>query len=140
MKKTVLTFAAIAGLSTFTFGQKIKIPAAVQTSFEKQYPGTPAKWENEHGKYEANFKHNGHELSALYDASGTLEETETEIPVSQLPASVTKYIVEHQLGKIKEASKITKANGTIEYEAEVKAGDALFNEAGNFIKIEKEEE
>jgi hypothetical protein len=38
--------------------------------------------------------------------------------------------------KISEAGKVTDANGKISYEAEVKGKDLVFDENGNFVKID----
>jgi hypothetical protein len=58
-----------------------------------------------------------------------------EVPVNDLPASVKEYVKEHKNGAtIKEASRITDANGKISYEAEVKGRDLIFDESGKFIK------
>ncbi|MBS0646502.1 MAG: PepSY-like domain-containing protein [Verrucomicrobia bacterium] len=138
MKKSILVAALALGLGTAAFAQKNEVPVAVKTAFEKQYPGIKAKWDDENGKYEAGFKYQGQEMSAVYAATGTLEETEVEIPIKNLPAAVHSYVADHKMGKIKEAAKITKANGTVEYEAEVKGGDAIFNADGKFIKIVKD--
>ena len=145
MKKLLgLGIIAIA-LSTSAFAQKKvhshhkdEVPKAVKEAFNKQYPGIMAKWDKEHGKYEADFKQGTTKMSVLYNANGKVEETETRIMESELPNNVTAYVAAHKLGDIKEASKIVKANGTVEYEAEIKAGDALFNSNGDFIKIMKD--
>ena len=117
------------------------MPAAVKTSFTKQYPGTIAEWEKEDGKYEAGFKQGGNNMSALFEANGTMTESEMDIKVSDLPASVLTYVKEHYKGKtIKEGAKITKADGTVNYEAEVDGKDVIFDAEGKFIKDEKEAE
>lgn len=150
MKKYLMLMVAAASITTASFAQKHEkheknekkehaiVPAAVKQAFEKQYPGTTAKWDNEDGKYEAGFKHNGHEMSVLYNANGTVDETEIEIPVSQLPAAATSYVTQHKMGKISEAAKITKANGEVNYEAEVKGKDVIFDAAGKFLKEVKD--
>ena len=128
------------------YAQKIdasKVPAAVKASFAKAYPGATAKWENEEGKFEAEFKVNGKEASAVFDANGTMEESEIEIKSSELPAPALAYVKEHYKGKsIKEATKITKKEGAITFEAEVDGKDVIFDAMGKFIKeikIEKED-
>lgn len=147
MKKYLMLMVAAAFITTATFAQNneknekkehANVPAAVKQAFEKQYPGTKAKWDNEDGKYEAGFKQNGHEMSVLYNANGTVEETEMEIPVTQLPAAATSYVTQHKMGKISEAAKITKANGEVNYEAEVKGKDVIFDAAGKFLKEVKD--
>ena len=116
-----------------------KVPAAVKASFAKQYPGVIAKWEKEDGKYEAGFKKDGNSMSALFEANGTMTESEMDIKVTDLPATVLAYVKEHYKGKtIKEGAKITKADGTVNYEAEVDGKDVIFDAAGKFLKEVKD--
>ena len=113
-----------------------KVPTAVKTSFAKDFPGNTPKWDKENSSYEANFKVNSKTMSVLYDANGIRQETETEINITELPSGVTDYITQNYKGKkIKEAAKITKADGEIDYEAEVNGKDLLFTKDGQFIKI-----
>ncbi len=115
------------------------VPAVVKTAFAKEYPGVVAKWEKENSKFEVNFKKDGKEMSALYEANGTLTETEASMKVTELPANVLSYVKEHYKGKtIKEASKITKATGIVNYEAEVSGMDVIFDASGKFIKEMKD--
>ena len=138
MKKLLMSVMAITAIVFAANAQKLdasKVPAAVKTSFAKQYPGITAKWEKEAGKYEAGFDQNGHEMSALFEPTGAMTESEMEIKVSELPATVMQYITAHHKGvTVKEASKITKANGEVNYEAEVKGKDLIFDANGKFLK------
>ena len=112
-----------------------KVPVPVKESFARQFPGAAAKWVKEDEKYEAGFKQGGHEMSAVFEASGTLTESEMEIPLAELPAAVKSYIKTHYNGaSIKEAAKITNATGKIEYEAAIKGKDIICDADGNFIK------
>ena len=78
-------------------------------------------------------------MSALYDASGNKTETEMDIKISGLPVAATDYITKNYKGeKIKEAAIITKANGEVNYEAEVKGMDLLFTKEGKFITTAKD--
>ncbi len=142
MKSISVLLAAIIFVSFTACGQKIdasKVPAAVKTSFAAKFPGAKVKWEKEDGKYEAGFTHQGHEMSALFQENGTMEESEMEINVTELPAAISAYITKHHPGvAIKEAAKITRSNGAIQYEAEVKGKDLIFDEKGNFLKETKD--
>ena len=143
MKKLILVTLVSGSLFNFTAcAQKLsadKVPATVKISFAKDFPGIITKWEKEKANYEANFKQNGKTMSALYDASGNKTETEMDIKISELPVTVTGYITKNYKGeKIKEAAIITKANGQINYEAEVKGIDLLFSKEGKFIKTVKD--
>lgn len=56
-----------------------------------------------------------------------------------LPASVAAYVTRNYPGaKIKEAGKVTHADGRITYEAEVNEKDLVFDESGKFVKIDED--
>jgi Putative beta-lactamase-inhibitor-like, PepSY-like len=137
--KRITFFAALLVVTSLSANaQKMdaaKLPAPVTAAFAKQFPGADARWDKEDLNYEAGFKQNGQNMSVLFDANGTVIETEVDIKVSTLPADVLNYVKEHYKGKtIKEGAKITKADGTITYEAEVAGKDLIFDAAGKFIK------
>jgi ribosome-associated toxin RatA of RatAB toxin-antitoxin module len=137
MKRTI---TAMLCLGAFTASaQKMdasKVPSAVTQQFSNSFGGaTGVKWEKEKsGDYEAEFTMGGQEMSATFDASGTLKETEREIEMSALPAGVSKYLSEHKLtGKVKEAAELKMADGSVRYEAEVRKQDLVFDAAGNLL-------
>jgi hypothetical protein len=142
MKNVTLALCGLIAAS-FSYGQKVKqadVPAAVKQAFEKKFSQVKeVKWEKEDGKYEVNFEQNSHEMSAVFTSSGSLEETEVEIKASELPSAIPTYLSKNYRGaKVKEAAKITKANGEVNYEAEVKGNDVIFDANGKFIKSVKE--
>jgi hypothetical protein len=144
MKKTVLMLA-VAVISLPACGQKLKekdVPAAVSSAFKHQFSeAKDVDWEKENGNYEAEFKNGKTEQSVVFDASGKLLETEVEIKEDALPAAVREYVTKNYKDqKIKEASKITDADGTVRYEAEIHGKDLLFDSNGNFIKEELEKD
>lgn len=144
MKNLLGLFFALS-ITIAACGQKLKekdVPAAVKEAFQKQFGGAKeVEWEKEEGKFEVEFEQNHKEMSALFTAAGLLEETEVEIKKEELPASVLSYVSQNYKGaKIKEAAKITKANGEINYEAEVKGKDLMFDENGNFLMAKEEKE
>ena len=138
MKKIIL--ALIVFISAYTFAQKSNPPAAAKAAFAKAYPGaTKVKWDKEDGGFEADFELKGKKMAATYDAKGVYQESEVAIQVSELPASVTAYMKEHYKGiTVKEAARITKANGAVNYEAAIKGKDVLFDANGKFIKEAKD--
>ena len=142
MKKLLITMLLHAGVLLSASAQKLeasKVPAPVKETFAKKFPGVTPGWENEKGKYEASFKSKGQSMSALFNADGSIVETEVGMKVSALPASVTAYVKEHYKGAtIKEAAKITKADGTVNYEAEVNKMDVIFDADGKFLKEEQD--
>jgi Putative beta-lactamase-inhibitor-like, PepSY-like len=142
MKKLIIMIVLIVATCMVVNAQKLglsKVPAAVKAAFAKQYPGVTTKWEKEDGQYEASFKQNGNSVSATYQANGSFIESEIDINVAELPASVLSYVKDHYKGKtIKEGAKITKADGTVNYEAEVNGKDVIFDAKGNFLKEMKD--
>ncbi len=140
MKKSFLLFAFVVianMLATAYPSSNDEIPKIVQDSFASRHPGIKAKWEKEDLKYEANFEKDGKEMSAVFDVSGKLLETEIEIEFESLPKTISEYLQKNNKGKIKEASKITNASGLITYEVEVGKSDLMFDAQGNFISENK---
>ena len=142
MKKLALSVIAICTIA-FANAQALnaaKVPNAVKGSCTKHFPDIKnVKWELENGQYEASFKKDGHDESAMFKKDGTFTESEVDIKVTELPSTVTPYIKEHYKGTpVKEASKITKANGEVNYEAAIKGKDVIFDANGKFIKGSKE--
>jgi hypothetical protein len=122
--------------------QKLKeseVPATVRATFEREYPNTKATWDKEGDGYEGEFKKDGKEMSVIIDGSGNITETETMIAVTDLPAPISDYMSKHYSGmKVEEAAKIIKADGDVNYEAEIKEKDIVFDANGNFLKEEKD--
>ncbi len=138
--KTIL-FASLFGISTLVVSpvlsaRPVDTPAAVKAAFAKLYPTVKnVKYSKENSDFEAEFTYNGHEMSAVFDAKGTLKETETEIAVSALPAAVRDYVAKQMPGKkIKEAAEIVDASGVKTYEAEVGGKDLMFDMAGKPLR------
>jgi len=124
------------------FGQKIKavdVPVAVKSTFGKQYPtAKEVKWNKENGNFEASFDLDKVDNSVLFDPSGEILETEVKIEINQLPKGIVDYVKTNYKASIKEAAKISDAQGAITYEAEVKGKDLIFDSRGKFIKETKD--
>lgn len=139
MKKLFLLPIVMISLAA-TAQENVKAPAAAKNAFAKSFTGAKkVKWEKEDGNYEVTFEQNGKEMSAIYNPKGLLQETEYAIKISELPASVTSYLKSHYKGvAVKDAAKITKADGTVLYEAGIKGKDVLFDVNGKFVKEAKD--
>ncbi|RFS26613.1 hypothetical protein DVR12_02160 [Chitinophaga silvatica] len=141
MKKSLLVLSTALLSVTIAFAQQknAAVPTVARQAFEKSFPGaTKVKWEKEKSDYEVNFMMSGKQMSVLYDNAGTLKETEEKIAISELPASAVAYVKQHHKNAaIKEAAKISKSDGTLNYEAEVNKTDLIFDQAGKFIRQEK---
>lgn len=144
MKILILTLAAAALLAPAAPAQKVaaaQVPAAALATFKQQFPTVKAvKWEKEGADYEAGFEMGKAEMSAVITAAGVLKETETEMPLAQLPAAVQKTLAaNYKAFKTTEAAKIvTAATGATTYEAEISRGgkhrDVMFNADGTEVK------
>jgi hypothetical protein len=143
MKKTnkVLSVAFAIGIFLASCGNNVlNVPANAKANFEKDFPGVNAKWNKEDSSFEASFKQNNNTMSATYDTNGNKLETEQDIDAAALPQTIKDYVSQNYKGEnIKEAAIITKANGEVNYEAEVKEKDLLFTKDGQFIKTTKED-
>jgi hypothetical protein len=157
--KTVITLAVfLTGISVIN-AQNLKeaeIPEQVKNAFQLKHPGIKdAEWEKEGENFEAKFNakkisvnmENGKSVktnigrSLLFSASGVLLQTEDEIKASELPLAINDYINKNLSGKkVNEAAKITDAEGKIMYEAEIGKEDYLFDDNGNFLKKEVEDD
>ncbi len=137
MKKILLSAVLLAAIAAAAFAGGEDAPAAVKTKFASLYPNVKkVKWSKEDGNYEAEFTLNNAETTATFDGSGSLLETETEIAVSALPKAAADYVAKTYAGeKIKEASKIVDSKNAVTFEAEVKAGDLIFDANGKFVKL-----
>ncbi|KQC00026.1 PepSY-like domain-containing protein [Pedobacter sp. Hv1] len=135
MKKIIVFLFLLCFVTTASFAQKLsakKVPAAITAAFAKNHASiTKVSWEMEKTNYEAGFMLNGKETSEVYTAQGVLVETEVAINVAELPEAVKMKL---KGKKVAEAAKITKADGTVVYEAEVGGKDLLFDAKGNMIK------
>jgi hypothetical protein len=116
------------------------VPVAVKNAFQKKFPNAKkVKWEKEKtNEYEASFKLDRKEVSALYLTDGKLIEVETEIFDTELPKPVAEILNKKYPNiKISEVSKIERSDNSIVYEAELKIGgkkiDLLFDEKGNVL-------
>ena len=130
MKKLFLLFLLGAGLSIDAPAQRNyndEIPAAVRTAFTQQFPGTEASWAKEGDQYVAHFRQKRLDMNIRYNAEGAVTRMEEEIKVWQLPLPVIEYMEQHYGDTPKEAAKVTRANGEINYEAQVNGKEVVFD-------------
>jgi hypothetical protein len=142
MKKIILSLLMALTVTGIAIAQKVKsavVPAAVKTALSAKYPAAAkVTWEKEKGNFEANWGgKSGEDMSVQFTPDGTFVEQVVAISPSELPAGVAAYVKQHYKGvKITEAGKVTDAKGATMYEAEVNGKDLVFDEKGNFLKID----
>ena len=142
MRRVVIAAACIL-MTSIGYSQRIdavRVPDLVKTSLFRMYPSaTNTNWEIEKGNYEVEFVNVGSRMTSVFRPDGTIVESEVNIKLNELPSKSLAYIKEQYKGKqIKEAAKITKANGKMNFEAEVDGKDVIFDENGNFLRVDKE--
>ena len=142
MKKIFLFVVTAFFVANYSSAQDIKskdVPAVVKNALAKKYPkAAKVSWEKEKGNYEANWGgKSGEDTSVQFTPAGDFVEEVNAISVSQLPSKVADYVKANYKGaKISEAGKVTDAKGKKMFEAEVKHKDLLFDESGNFLKVD----
>jgi len=125
MKSLVALAICMVSFATVSCSQKINekdVPASVKNAFNNKFPEASAiKWEKENKKeLEANFKMNNTDVSANFGLDGSWVETETTIPVTELPAPVTNVVNSKYPGAIyRRTEKIEKPGGKILYEVNI---------------------
>ena len=139
MKNSILLLISVVYFAANSFA--VTVPAAVQKAFDQKFPqATEVKWDKENSsEYEANFKINGVSASANFSDKGIWLETETEIPVAQLPEAVTSAIKKQfPQSVITGADKIENSKNETHFEADLKTGsktkEVVFNADGTVIK------
>ena len=123
MKNNFIVLAAVFVISLSANCQSVKVPAAVKNAFSTKYPNaTNVTWGKENAKeYEAEFKMNGNAVSANFGLTGNWVETETVIPVADLPAAVSAaVIIKYPGAVITMAEKLEMPGDKLLYEAAFK--------------------
>jgi len=139
MKRFLMLCLTVATISVSA--QKVsesKVPEVVKAVFTKGYPGTAGKWVKEDGNYEVSFDKDTKKMTLVIAPAGSLVQTEYAITSAELPKGAVDYLAVHAKGvKLDEMAHILKPNGEIQYEAEVKGKDILFDKDGKFLSKEK---
>lgn len=143
MKQVFIVLVVAAAGSLPACAQKLKesqVPAVAKSAFMKEHPNTTGEWEKEEGNYEVVFKQDGKTMSSVIDKKGSILETETDLMSNELPQNVQTYLKQHYKGvKILGAAKVVKANGEVNYEANVNRKELMFDANGQLMKKQKEE-
>lgn len=143
MKSHVVTWLALAGsVLACTPDPKIGTPEVVLRKFSQLYPNaTEVEWELEDALYEASFRLDTLNKSVAFMADGTMRVMETEITIEMLPRQVKEYVASHTGGQpIDEAAMIIFSDGLTQFEAGAGDKDFLFDAAGIFVSMEREED
>jgi uncharacterized membrane protein YkoI len=160
MKKLWLFLLPIAALMIFVAikckddeGHTVPLPASIQNYLNANYPGAEIE-ESEMDTlctgtavYEVEVEvSDDNEIGLTFDTEGNMLFSENEIKVSDLPAAVSAGISANFAGySTAEAEKLSMADGSFQYEAELKKNgqptlEVLFATDGTVICQEEEDE
>ena len=93
------TLQLALGFSFTLNAQKLKtddVPGDVTQSFSSEYPGAKiTSWVLDGSQYVANFKDDGSIGKAFFNNDGTWTKTTYDIPTSEIPLSISKYVNEN---------------------------------------------
>jgi uncharacterized membrane protein YkoI len=148
MKKLKLTGIAILFLGCTAFAQTNETKKKAEATFTKMFPSaTEVKWDKENATdWEAEFKMNGKEYSAIFTVEGTWKETEHELAQNEIPKAVKATLAKDFSDyKIEEAEFSETKDGAL-YEFELEKGkivmEIAINREGKVVKkeVQKEED
>jgi hypothetical protein len=134
-------FLCFSAASLSVSAQKMnesKVPASVKETFTKAYPNTTGKWIREDGNFEVSFDKDTKKMTLVIKPNGSLIQTEYAIKTDELSKAALEYLETNYKGvNIAERAHILKPSGEVQYEAEVKGKDILFDNNGKFLSKEK---
>jgi hypothetical protein len=142
--KSLFVLVSALLFSFAVYGQEVKVPEEVKSSFDKLYPGaSDVKWEKEkHNKYDADFKDGGKNISVVFENDGNLKETKRSIPVTELPKTIAPCIQDEYEGfNITGAYKIIDDKAEVTFQAEITKDKErtilIFDQDGQFVSEKK---
>lgn len=144
MKKQIFILVAAFLVSISASGQTAKdVPAGVKATFSQKFPAaSKTEWGRENDQeWEAEFNLDGKEYSATFDNAGVWMETECEITLKEVPASVKTTLDKESAGfKIGESVTAEDKEGKV-YEflltKDKKEYELLIDLNGKLIKKEE---
>lgn len=118
------------------------IPLAIRAAFKKKFPSAEkVKWESGVGQFEAEFVMEDKTISAIFDDSGNLIETEEQIRMEDIPSHISQNL-KNRIGdkKVRELKKVIRSRVMILYKLKIKNQEFLFDETGNQVVQQEDAE
>lgn len=125
--------------------KSVTVPADIQNAFSAKYPKiTNVKWEAKSEFYVADFRDNTYDASAWFTTNGVWKMTETDIPLTALPAVIKSSFEGSEYAsapwKIDDVDKLERQGLETVYIIEVESSsqevDLFYAEDGILIKTE----
>ena len=107
----------------------VKVPAAVQDTFGRMFPGAGhVEWAGKQGYLVAEFREGGTDMQAWFDAAGKWYMTEEDVPYALLPQAVCTAFEsgEYAAWHVDDADKLTREGLETVYVLEVEQRDAEY--------------
>lgn len=147
MKPVFIVFAFILiAFSACRKSEQVSAPDVVQSALTAKFPAARAvDWSMEaDGQYEAEFKVEGQQLSAVFDAAGNWLETETKMTAEGLPEAVRQAIAaQFPDYKLEEIESVETPEGQ-RFEVSLEKGEeeleVVFAPDGTILKQDMETE
>lgn len=143
MKKITILFA-FTFFTTQLHAQKLattEVPDAVIAAFKTANPNiTNPQWVKEKSGYQARYIVNKKTRTVSYTNSGTMVVHDSKVAIATLPAAVKVYLEKNYPGhadNINKVLKMTKPDGTVNYDVEINGTDIFFDAKGNYLKSTK---
>src|SRR5204862_3256967 len=121
--------------------QTSDIPVVVITKFQNAYPAVnDVTWTRSGAYYMADYYDNNRgEYYVIYTPTGDLMEQGQGVDVSTVPSNVNTYVkTKYKDDKMVKYYKVKDAKGKTVWKGKTEQGYVLFDENGNYIKMEKD--
>ena len=126
MKKMMIALAAMSICAAAFAGPMMdddiaQAPKKVEKTFQKMYPNAQkTEWELKRDMYVAEFKIDGREIEAWFNADGTWMRSKEDVSAKDVPAEVKKAVKDTYPGwKTEDCEMVTDARGYKHYVVEV---------------------
>lgn len=143
MKRITLLFV-LAILSAHLNAQKLatnEVPKAVISAFKKANPTiSNPEWKKEKSCYQAKYMVDKKPRTVTYTNSGTIVVHDSKVAIANLPSGVKTYLDKNYPSHSDEVNKVlkmTKPDGTVNYDVEISGTDLIFDAKGNYLKTAK---
>jgi hypothetical protein len=141
MKKIIYLLAMFVFTLT-TLAQPLAsadVPLAVHSAFKKANPaGQNAVWNRDKTHYQVKYIADKKPRTQTYTKSGTLVVHDAKVALTLLPPAVKTYIDKNYAGQsIDKVLKMTKPDGSVNYNLEINGTDLFFDAKGNYLRSAK---
>ena len=116
-----------------------EVPKAVVAAFKKANPAvTKFEWNKDKTRYQVRYVAEKRQRILTYTPSGTLVALDGKVAIATLPPGVKIYLDKNYADRaVDKVTKMTKLDGSVNYNVEVSKIDLYFDAKGNYLKSVK---